>query len=137
MIWGESVRQIKTVPIFANQKVELLLATRRGILGCSFQKRSCPRLVWRTLGYPHSWNPKFLLQKKYFILVSEILYSIPQSSAVTITLYIYPIPTTIYYIIFFPHYSIPPRLPLSIPPNSQQRCQPGTVRRVETSVRCI
>lgn len=48
----------------------------------------------------------FSTLKKYFILVTEILYSIYQFSAVTITLYIYHIATIIYYIIFFPHFSI-------------------------------
>jgi hypothetical protein len=57
------------------------------------------------LGYPHSCYPKFVLQKKYSILFSNIIYSISQSSAVIFTLYINSISTTIYYIIFF--YFIP------------------------------
>jgi hypothetical protein len=55
--------------------------------------RSCPcPLRRRRAAELRRWRAPL---GEYFILVSEILYSIQQFSAVTITLYIYPIPHTI------------------------------------------
>ena len=52
------------------------------------------------------------LKNEYFIIVSEIIYSIQQLYVVTITLYIYPITTIIYYIIFYHTFLSPVRMQL-------------------------
>lgn len=72
--------------------------------------------IYQILCYPHSSNPKFY-RKKYFIMVSKIIYSISQSSAFVFTLNLYPTPTTLYPIIYFhlPPLILSPHLPLAPP----------------------